>query len=151
MDNVCIRQSRPDDFEKIYQIELDCYDEPWSETEFFEEFHWNKGANWFVAECDEEIVGFAGIWSKLSESHIVNLAVLPKFRKQGIAKKLVSALIFTSERKLASKYIFLEVRVSNKPAVELYKSFGFRVMKKMDGYYVEDGESALLMIKEFSK
>ena len=45
------------------------------------------------------------------------------------------------------KEAYLEVRVSNIPAISLYEKLGFRKESVINGYY-RDGEAAYLMVKD---
>ncbi len=150
IDGLTIRKGEEEDFESVYEIESICYDFPWGSGEFYDDFVWNRRGYWIVAEIKNQVIGFAGIWFKLGEFHIVNLAVLPEKRRMGIGNALVSELI-SFAKKSKGRYIFLEVEDENTNAIELYKGFGFRVIRRIEGYYAENGKSALLMIKELNK
>jgi len=82
----------------------------------------------------------------LDEGHIHNVAVSPDFRRRGIARSLVEALIDFS-RKQSLSVMLLEVRNANLPAIELYASFGFEVVGRRPNYYKNPREDALLMTK----
>ncbi|HYZ83989.1 MAG TPA: ribosomal protein S18-alanine N-acetyltransferase [Bryobacteraceae bacterium] len=95
--------------------------------------------NLIVAEIENEVVGFL-CWREIAgEGEILNLAVLPTHRRQGIAKVLLQQ-IPKLER------VFLEVRASNKAAITLYMSHGFRVSGKRLKYYSDPEEDAVVMI-----
>lgn len=82
------------------------------------------------------------------KGHIVSIAVLPEYRRRGIAHSLLSnALKNLSEYGIGECY--LEVRVSNNPAIQLYKNLGFTTSRQINGYY-RDGEDAYLMVKSMN-
>jgi ribosomal-protein-alanine N-acetyltransferase len=142
-----VRRSTPEDFKKVYQIECESYKHPWGMLDFYDDFVENPRSVWFVAvECDV-VIGFAGLWIGVEEMHIVNVAVTKSQRKKGVGKTLVCQLLKQAESENISK-IFLEVRKSNIPAINLYKGFGFREMYVRKGYYQEDGEDGIVMILE---
>jgi ribosomal-protein-alanine N-acetyltransferase len=76
--------------------------------------------------------------------HITNVAVRPNARRQGIARSLLSSVL-EDGRSRGFKVVVLEVRPSNRHALRLYESFGFRVVGRRHGYYYDTGEDALVM------
>ncbi|BAA80963.1 N-terminal acetyltransferase [Aeropyrum pernix K1] len=90
------------------------------------------------------------IRNQLSEErpvgHLVSIAVRPGFRGRGIGSKLLSATVRVMKNVYRVDAIFLEVRVSNMPAIRLYEKFGFRKVRRIKGYY-RDGEDAFVMVK----
>jgi ribosomal-protein-alanine N-acetyltransferase len=104
-----------------------------------------EAANWLpanepflVAELDGVLAGFL-VWRRIApdEIEILNLAVATSFRRQGIAKALLSAV--------PQAGIFLEVRASNLPARALYRSAGFTEIGIRKAYYQNPAEGAIVM------
>ena len=94
-----------------------------------------------VAEVDGAVEGFLVIRRVATdELEILNLAVAPRFRRHGIARGLLTALL-----EGARGNIFLEVRESNTPARQLYESIGFRVITMRKGYYDHPLEAGIVM------
>lgn len=99
-----------------------------------------------------------GIISRITESlsnflassrlvgHLVSIAVLPEYRRRGIGKALLAETIRVMREVYDTEAIYLEVRVSNAPAISLYEKFGFRKVRIIHGYYA-DGEDAYVMVK----
>lgn len=88
-----------------------------------------------------KVIGYACFWYVLDEAQLVNIGVLPEFRKQGVARAILEAGL---DKALENdmKTMFLEVRVSNHGAQNLYKNFGFHVDCLRKSVYelpVEDG------------
>lgn len=74
------------------------------------------------------------------ESEILNLAVRPEFRRHGVARELVRALVSDT-----SGDLFLEVRESNHAARNLYNSMGFQEVSRRPSYYEFPPEAAIVM------
>jgi ribosomal-protein-alanine N-acetyltransferase len=77
---------------------------------------------------------------------INSVFVFPRFRRKGVAEKLLSAAINTAKEKNLDK-IFLEVRETNAPAIKLYQKAGFNKVGTRKKYYF-DGENAIVMTRE---
>jgi len=146
MENLLIRAANKKDVTPIFELEKICFNLPWSERSFFEEITRNKLARYAVAETGERIIGYAGIWLVLDEGHIVNVAVHPDFRRKGVAKNLILALMESSRKEGVAAYT-LEVRISNKEAISLYKSLDFKESGIRKEYYDDNSEDALIMWK----
>ena len=102
----------------------------------------------FIAVDNNTICGYCGLNTILDEGYITNVAVLESYRRQGIGKLLVNALIdFANEKNLA--FLTLEVRKSHTPAINLYKNNGFEEVGERKNYYTSPLENALLMTKYF--
>ena len=100
--------------------------------------------DFFVAVLDGRVVGYIASISELDgTAHIASIAVHPSYRGRGVAKKLLKRLLETLKEK-GFHEIKLEVRKSNIPAQNLYKSFGFKHVYTLRNYY-GDGEDALVM------
>ncbi len=94
-----------------------------------------------------QIAGFLIFYNASDEIHILDIAVTPEMQMKGIGTYLVDYVI--NKYSVAGiKYFFLEVRVSNLKAIRLYKKFGFRVFMRRKGYYDNNKEDALCMVKE---
>ncbi len=87
-----------------------------------------------VAKDNNTIVGYVLLSSVLDESTIEDITVDTQHRNKGIARQLMEAL-FTLADKMQQQSIFLEVRCSNKPAINLYRSMGFGLIGERKNYY----------------
>lgn len=132
----------------ILEIENLSFISPWSEHVFFQEMK-NSSSKFFLAKLAEgtehPIVGYLCFWKILDEIHILNLAVHPRFRRQGIARGLMKRLMYDPANGRVKIYT-LEVRKSNEPAISLYESLGFKKAGIRKGYYKDTGEDAFIMI-----
>ena len=147
MDDLTIRRMLVSDVDEVTAIERATFATPWSRESFLREMEKNVAARYLVAQRDGRIVGYAGAWVILDESHITNIAVAEAERGQGIGRRLVEALMQYLSN-LGASYTTLEVRVSNERAQHLYESVGFIRVGKRKRYYEDNGEDAWLMVCE---
>lgn len=89
------------------------------------------------------LAGFLCSWMIAGELEILNIATAPAWRRRGVAAALMRH-VFDRARRQGLASAFLEVRVGNGGAIDLYRRFGFVVVSRRPGYYA-DGEDALLM------
>lgn len=134
--------------EQIAEIEKQCFSDPWSLRSISSELH-NPLSLWIVAEDHDTVAGYVGSQSVLGEADMMNLAVSESYRRQGIGKGLVEALINRLGEK-NTHVLLLEVRASNEPAINLYHTLGFVQIGRRPNYYVHPKEDALIMRKEWS-
>ncbi len=133
---------------QIAALEKRCFTDPWSEASVASELE-NPLGLWLVEEREGVVAGYIGSQSVPPEADVMNVAVAPEFRRQGIASALLSALA----ARLAVQGIrslTLEVRVSNAAARALYAAFGFAEIGRRKNYYLEPKEDALILRKELS-
>jgi len=132
---------------QIIEIERVCFIDPWSE-EWFEAFILSDEISW-GAYIDRKLVAYLFAVSNEQLVHLVNVAVKADYRRQGIARMLVSAL-YESAIKSKLKHVILEVRRSNLTAIDFYTNEGFLLTGEKLGYY-QGGEDALIFQKELRK
>ena len=148
MPNDClIRRMTIDDVPAVAAIEAATFPTPWSEDAFRKEITDNPVARYLVAKKDGAVIGFAGAWIILDESHITNIAILAEHRGNGYGRALTAALMQYLSN-LGAAYATLEVRKSNVNAQNLYKSLGYVSVGVRKRYYEDNGEDALLMVCE---
>ena len=97
-----------------------------------------------VGASPQELVGFAAFHRVADQAELRNLAVAPQRQRRGIARALLQSGI-SKLREAGARRIFLEVRPSNRAALELYASLGFRLVSIREGYYQNPPEQALVM------
>ena len=133
-----------------YEKELFPYS-PWSTSQFKEEFAGIPTTRYMsVAESGNKVVGYCGVFLPAPgvEADILTVAVLPDFRRQGIAREFMRQIEQWSKERGASA-MMLEVEQSNSAAIELYKSLGFmKISVRMD--YYGPGQDAFVMRKDFN-
>ena len=133
---------------QIAELEKLCFNDPWSVKSIASELN-NKLSLWLVAVDSETVVGYVGSQTVLGETDMMNIAVHPDYRKQGIGTGLILALI----RELSSRgshSLMLEVRASNEQAISVYSKLGFSEIGRRRNYYRNPKEDALILRKEWS-
>lgn len=147
-----IRTFEPKDLSDVMTINKTCLPENYPSS-FFLDMHYNHPELFLVAVSQDKVAGYimcrlehgfseAKRLKLVKKGHVVSLAVLPDFRRSGIAASLVKTAL---ERMLAHKAdeCFLEVRSSNQSAIALYESLGFQETRRISYYYM-DGEEGRL-------
>lgn len=143
MMNITVEKMGETHIKKLADIEKECFSTPWSENALREELE-NSHARFLVAVCDGEVSGYIGAHNILGEVYITNVAVSEKHRRKGMGEKLINNLISLCESENA-EFITLEVRESNKPAINLYKKMNFKDVGKRKNFYENPREDAILM------
>jgi len=156
--NFKLRKFNTNDLERITYINRTCLPENYSDY-FFVDLYRRFPETFIVAE-ENGVVGYimcrieTGLSSSIfrgliKKGHIVSVAVMPEYRRKGIGEALV-AKAMENMRLYKAKHCFLEVRVANTAAVDLYKKLGFEVSRTVRGYYA-DGEDAYVMETKLEK
>jgi ribosomal-protein-alanine N-acetyltransferase len=130
MDLVTFSQKLLDD---ILRIEQESFAAPWN-IEMFLGAAKNKTTTFKALLENKIVLGYYIISTVVDESEIITIAVDPKFRRQNLGKFMLSNILKEVEER-KSKFIFLEARKSNTPALNLYKSFGFKEIGIRKNYY----------------
>ena len=133
---------------QIAQLEKMCFSDPWSESSVASELE-NRLSLWLVALDGDTVAGYVGSQSVLDAADMMNIAVHPDYRRQGIGRDLVLALAEALQEK-GIRSLMLEVRQSNTPAIALYEQLGFRQVGLRPNYYRNPKENALIMRKEWA-
>jgi [ribosomal protein S18]-alanine N-acetyltransferase len=94
--------------------------------------------------ADNRVAAFCAFWLVGDQAHINNLAVLPELRGRGLGTQLLAAIIAEAAH-LGATMLTLEVRASNKPALQLYQKAGFRQYGVRKNYYTKPVEDALIL------
>jgi [ribosomal protein S18]-alanine N-acetyltransferase len=125
----------------VLRIEKTVFRDAWTASAFLEILSFSDKC-WVVWAGDEIAAYLVTQWV-LDEVHILNVAVNPEWQRKGIARRLLAFLLDLC-RTQGMRDLYLEVRVSNSPAIFLYESFGFRELTIRRRYY-PDGEDARVM------
>lgn len=133
--------------QQIAGLEKICFSDPWSENSIASELE-NRLSYWLVALDGDIVTGYVGSQSVLGESDMMNVAVHPDYRRQGIGEALVTHLV-QALREKGNHCLTLEVRVSNTPAIALYGKLGFTQVGRRPNYYRNPKEDALILRKEW--
>lgn len=144
MEDVQIRRMEAHDLDRVMEIERQSYSMPWTESTFRGLLR-RADADLFVAETTKKVIAaYAVFWAVLDQGELGNVAVAPEFRSRGIARQLLDAVVRRARERRVTE-LFLEVRVSNTTARQLYQSYGFREVGRRRNYYMEPVEDALVM------
>jgi ribosomal-protein-alanine N-acetyltransferase len=146
-----IRNIGVKDLSNVMEVERLCYPIPWSESVFKDSV---TGSNeCWLFEYQGVLCGHAVVSNILDEVHLLNICIAPRFNRKGLGRVLLKHLISTAVERNASVF-FLEVRVSNRSAIDLYFSEGFNEVGVRPNYYPSEvgagREDALLMTLELS-
>lgn len=141
--DVYVRDMVESDLEPVVAIERTANESAWSQQLFSESL---LEHDCFIAQCGDEIVGFAIFSHVLDESCLLNTAVAPIYSRKGVATQLlIHCLALCCNKGAISCY--LEVRASNNAAIGLYKKLGFVEVGLRKNYYPSKNgrENALIM------
>lgn len=142
-----IRRATLTDLEALVSLENACFAIPWTRESLQRDLDENPLARYLVAELpDGTLAGYAACWFVVDEGHVTNVAVSPSWRGKGLGRQLLNELIRLAE---IEKILLmtLEVRVGNKAARSLYQAGGFQDVGLRRGYYADNNEDAIIMLK----
>lgn len=134
--------------DQIAELEKICFSDPWSIPMLEPELS-NPLSLWLVMVEQEQVIGYVGSQAVLDAADMMNIAVHPAYRRQGIAERLVEELVAQLKQK-GIYSLALEVRASNAPAISLYEKLEFKQVGRRPGYYRNPKEDAYIMRKEWS-
>lgn len=159
-----IRRMTVEDIPSVVEIERQCFSLPWSKKSFEDsisredtiflvcEDEITEGKN--VDELDVHVkkvsaparlvTGYIGLYFSFEEASVTNVAVSPSHRKKGYGEALVKAAKI-EVKEAGVDDIFLEVRISNTPAISLYKKLGFEELGIRKRFYEHPIEDAIIM------
>ncbi len=142
-----ILQMTPAHIAMIAALEEMAFHDPWPESAIRSELE-NPLSYWLVAMDGDMLAGYVGSQSVMGEADMMNIAVTPAYRRKGVAEGLILRLL----KDLAAQKVHsltLEVRVSNLPAICLYRKLGFLEVGCRPNYYRNPKENALILRKEW--
>jgi ribosomal-protein-alanine N-acetyltransferase len=144
--DLTLRAATLDDLDAIMVVERKSFEFPWPLSVFRRELKndWSR----IEVACDAggRVWAFIVYWIVHDELHLLNIAVDPELRRQGVGRRLMKRLEdICAENDLT--YLTLEVRVSNEHAITLYQSEGYSIIRRRKAYYVENREDAYVMAK----
>ena len=142
--NLFIRKMTLEDIPAVVELDRTSFSLPWPERSFRFEVSDNPASRCWVVEADGRVVGMAVAWLFVDEAHIATIATHPDYRRQGIARKLLTFILESALRE-GARSSFLEVRESNSPAQEMYRKFGYVEVGRRRRYYKDNDEDAILM------
>lgn len=143
-----VRKLTTDDAQAAAELDFKCFGaRDACSREYFFRVAQDERQEFLVVELDGKIIACAGAEIDNDTAEIESIAVAPEYRRIGVAKILLAKLLDAITKRGAT-FIVLEVRPSNKAAIELYKEFGFQIVEREKNYYWN--EDAWIMAKDFS-
>jgi ribosomal-protein-alanine N-acetyltransferase len=135
---------KEEDINEVLEIENLSFLDPWTRRMYLSEVREKEASFFVVAKLENRIIGYGGFWLIVDEAHLVNLAVHPDCRRQGIGTQIMRYLLNLAKQ-LGAKRATLEVRASNKIAQKFYAKFGFVTIALRKKYYPDTKEDAVIM------
>lgn len=141
---IVFRPMQLDDIEAVFHIEKQAYDFPWSKTLFEQAIKSSKYC--VVAECQNQTIGYGILSYVVGEAELLNICIDTNQQGRGYAKLLLNHLVEHAALK-DNQEMYLEVRVTNKPAIHIYEQAGFNEIGRRKNYYPTKAgkEDAILM------
>lgn len=155
-----------DDISQVVEVDKLSFPLPWSARSYNFEISDNTSAHMIALDVIAEpspnggilgalrrlgkptgnsrIAGYGGFWFITGEAHISTIAVHPDYRGRGLGELLLAGMLLRSVD-LKAEYCVLEVRVSNAPAISLYRKYEFEIVGRRKRYYRDNNEDAFLM------
>lgn len=148
ISKLIIKSLAKEDVDRVSEIEAEAYGEHhWTKDSFYSEIN-NKVAKYYTAQLEDGfVVGYIGTWHIVDEAHITTIATSRDYLRNKVAECLIVKSLQDCYNEFI-KYITLEVRVSNIPAIKLYEKYGFKSLGTRKGYYQDNNEDALIMWTE---
>ena len=143
MENLEISLFEREDIPSLAEIEREEFSTPFKEKDF-DIIYESDISNVLVAKVSGRVAGYVSFTVIIDECQIINFATKNEFKRQGVGKAVMTALLNHCEKMGVCKY-FLEVRVSNIAAIELYKKFGFAPVGISKNHFSLPREDAVLM------
>ncbi|MEO0215401.1 MAG: ribosomal protein S18-alanine N-acetyltransferase [candidate division WOR-3 bacterium] len=137
-----------DDIDEVYKLEHKLFPNPWPKI-FFENDLQRSDTIALVACNNTKLVGYALANCAGPELHITNIAVRQEYQRQGIARNLMKEVENIGKNR-GCVYAYLEVRINNEAAINLYKKVGYKILYIRKNYYI-DGTDAYVMGKELKE
>jgi len=138
-----IRPASLADVPSLTELERVCFSDPWTAAGIRETIQYET-ARTFVAEDENQIVGYVMARISGEEGEILDLAVRPELRRRGIGRQLLLS-VWNALGSEGVRELYLEVRESNRAAIELYRGHGFRPVGLRPRYYRNPAEDAIVL------
>lgn len=142
VENAIVRKLAARDAGAVYAMESRCFAMPWTERQYAAAFAHQAFSAYGVFQTTV-LIAYVTLYHVIDEFEILNIAVLPEFRRMGIGRHLLLMTLQEAE-KMAIQKICLEVRMTNSAAIGLYENCGFVRSGVRPHYYPDTGEDALL-------
>jgi len=145
-----IRRLLEKDLDRVLELENALFTSCWKKEDYLYEINKNEYANLFVLEDEDLIIAYGGIWFLFEQAQITTIAVATNYQRRGYAEKLISYMENMAIDN-GCESVTLEVRVSNKKAINLYEKLGYVYLSTRKSYYSDNNEDAYLYGKGIGK
>jgi ribosomal-protein-alanine N-acetyltransferase len=136
---------RNEDLDEVLAIERQVFPSAWSRASYERELR-NANSYYYTARSQGLLLGYVGLWVIVNEAHISTIAVHTDFQRRGIGAHLLQFAIDIA-RHHGAEVVALEVREGNRPALALYRKFGFQQTGYLPRYYGDTHENGIVMRK----
>ncbi len=144
MQNFIIKKMSLSDLDKVLEIEKRIFTtDAWEREMFLSEIK-EHDSKILIDKVNDKIIGYFCGWKIIDEYLINNIAIDIPYQKRGLGEYFLSQVISDNLKKGVFSF-FLEVRVSNLPAIKLYKKLGFKELRIRKKYYINPIEDAFEM------
>ena len=120
------------DMPKVMSVENSVYSFPWSQQIFIDCIR--SGYQCWMMKADDRLIGHSVLSAAAGEAHLLNISVHHDYQRKGLGRRFLRFMLKQAQS-LRVEEVFLEVRVSNKHAHQLYFSEGFNEIGQRKGYY----------------
>jgi ribosomal-protein-alanine N-acetyltransferase len=139
----------PNDLPTVSEIESRSFSNPWQPDTFRSLLEQERAIVLVAEDAVAGVVGYTVLWWVLDQAELANLAVREDYRRRGIGSVLLDEGIDFVERR-GVESLFLEVRLSNESAYDLYSDHGFTQISVRKDYYRNPREDARILVKHLS-
>jgi len=144
-EKITIREANSLDLKDVVRIEQQSFPAPWSGG-MYEIETVRKESHFMVAEDGGRVVGYVLGWRVRDEGHVLKIAVEPGCRNRGVARAMME-VIEERFKKEGIREMWLEARQTNLQARNLYLKLGFQEAGVRPAYYSDNGDDAVLLVK----
>jgi len=153
--SLVIRRMLLDDLDRVLEVECAAHSHPWSADLIRRELDHDWSTVLVAIEREtldggvavDRLAGHIIFWLVHDEIHVLNVATAPEFRRRGYGRTLMLEAE-AAGRPRGAALATLEVRKSNEPALNLYRSLGYKQVGVRPRYYADDNEDAIVMVKD---
>lgn len=138
-----IRKMSENDVEEVAFLEQQIFASPWSKESLRRACKEEENI-YLVAEQENKLIGYCGIWCSFENADLCNIAVLPGMRRRGVAEAILNEAVILCRQRNVERML-LEVRISNVAAISLYQKKGFFRINIRKKYYKNPTEDAVIM------
>lgn len=135
------------DLDAVLAVDAESFLRPWTRAMYEAALANPAVTRIFLARVGDDVAGYCATWLLPGELHINNMAIRPEWRRQGLARALLTHVLHVGEAAGCPRAT-LEVRRSNHAARQLYEGLGFRVAGTRPAYYSEPVEDALILWRD---